>query len=132
MRNLGIFFLLIVFNFGLAGAAAGKQKKGAVSGTWACVAHGTGQGDIPYTLNLTEARGKVTGSFAATASGENAEISDGSFKAKKLDLHFDAYGGPASITGTVTKKGEMSGTWTHSSGGQGTWDCKRSATAASK
>ena len=129
-RKLEMLLALVFFCLGLGGAAFGKEKKGPVSGTWACVAHGTGQGDIEYTFNLTQANEKVTGSFSS--SEEKADITDGTFKDKKLELHFDAYGGAVTIKGASAKKGEMSGEWTHSGGGQGPWECKASPAVPGK
>ena len=126
-RNLEILVVLAVVCFGLSALAAGKDQPVPVSGTWACVAHGADEGDTQFTFNLTQDGDKVTGHFEEASSfGEKAEITYGSFKDQKLEMHFDAHEGTAAITGTLTKKGEMSGTWSHSSGGQGTWECKTS------
>jgi hypothetical protein len=112
----------------------GKDKPGPVSGTWACVAHGTDQGDINYTYNLLQAGEKITGTFSESADdSQKAEIRDGSYKDKKLNFIFDAHNGTVTITGAFAKAGAMSGSWSHSGGSQGTWDCsKGEAKTASK
>ncbi|HLY62148.1 MAG TPA: hypothetical protein VKV95_15510 [Terriglobia bacterium] len=122
------FLVLAIFCLGASLPAIGKDKPGPVSGTWACVAHGTDQGDINYTYNLVQAGEKITGSFAEVSdSGEKADIKDGSYKDKKLNLSFDAHNGTVTITGALAKAGAMTGNWSHSGGAQGTWDCTKGA-----
>ncbi|HEV2352551.1 MAG TPA: hypothetical protein VG028_22175 [Terriglobia bacterium] len=119
------------FCLGASLVALGKGKHGPVSGTWACVAHGTDQGDINYTYQLVQDGEKVTGSFSENSdSGQNADIKDGSFKAKKLNMSFEAYNSTVTITGTMPKKGALGGNWTHSGGAEGTWECTKSAPKA--
>jgi len=130
-RMLKMALVFAVFCLGVTLLALGKDKPGPVSGTWVCVAHGSDQGDIHYTFNLLQTEDKVTGKFAENAdSGQKADIKEGSFKDKNLKMEFDAYEGTVSITGSMAKKGEMSGNWTHSGGGQGTWECTKGAPAA--
>jgi len=127
-KSLRIVLSLAMLCIASAGLAAGKGKPGPVAGTWACVAHGAEPGDIFYTFVLTQEKDKVAGSFFDHSEpSNNADIKDGSFKDKKLELHFDSYGGSVSINGTLAKKGKMSGDWTHSGGGKGTWECTKGA-----
>jgi hypothetical protein len=133
-RWLKLVLVIAVFCLGASVLALGRPKRGPLSGAWACVAHGTDQGDINYSYNLTQAGDKVTGTFSEESdAGEKADITDGSYKDKKLDMTFEAHNGTVTITGTMTRKGTMSGSWTHSAGAQGTWDCtKASSKTASK
>jgi hypothetical protein len=127
-RMLKMVLVPVVFCLGVNVLALGKDKPGPVSGTWVCVAHGSEQGDIHYTFNLLQNEDKVTGNFAENSdSGQKADIKDGSFKDKNLKMEFDAYEGTVTVTGTMAKKDEMSGNWTHSGGGEGTWECSKSA-----
>jgi len=127
-KSLRILFSLGIVCLASAGLAVGKAKPGPVAGTWVCVAHGAEQGDIFYTFVLTQEKDKVAGSFFDHSQpGNNADIKDGSFKDKKLELHFDSYGGTVSVSGRLAKKGKMSGDWTHSGSGKGTWECTKSA-----
>lgn len=127
-RSLKMVPVIAVFCLGVSFLAFGKGKPGPVSGTWACVAHGTDQGDIHYTYNLAQDGEKVTGNFSEDSdSGQKADIKDGSYQDKKLNLSFDAYNGTVTITGTMPKKGALSGSWTHSGGGEGTWECTKGA-----
>ena len=122
------FLVLAIFCLGAGLLAFGKDKPGPVSGTWACVAHGTDQGDINYTYNLVQAGEKITGNFSDNAdSSQKADIKDGVYKDKKLSFAFDAYNGTVTVTGAFAKAGAMSGNWTHSGGGQGTWECTKGA-----
>lgn len=133
-RNLKLMMVLAIFCLGMNVLALGKEKPGPATGSWVCVAHGTENGDINYTYNLVQIGDKISGNFAENSdSGQKADIKDGSYKDKKLNMEFDAYGGTVTITGTMPKKGAMNGNWTHSGGGQGTWDCTKGAPkAASK
>lgn len=130
-RSLKMLLVLAVFCLGASLLALPKGKSGPVSGAWACVAHGTDQGDINYTYNLQETGDKVSGTFSDDVDGgQKAEITDGTYKDKKLNLSFEAHQGTVTITGTITKKGVMSGNWTHSGGAEGTWDCTKGAPKA--
>ena len=127
-KSIKFGLVMALFCFGISLASQGKTRPGPLSGTWACVAHDTDQGDIAYTYTLKQDGDQVTGSFAETsASGEKADIKDGSYKNKKLNMEFEAHNGTVSITGTMTKKGAMNGNWTHSGGGEGTWECTQGA-----
>ncbi len=130
-RTLKRALVLAVFCLGLSILALGKDKPGPVTGAWVCVAHGAQQGDISYTYNLVQIGEKVSGNFAENSdSGQKADIKDGSYKDKKLNMEFDSYGGTVTITGTMPKKGAMNGNWTHSGGGEGTWECTKGAAKA--
>ena len=130
-RTLKMVLVAAIFCLGVNVLALGKDKPGPVSGSWVCVAHGSDQGDIRYTFNLLQHEDKVTGHFAENSdSGHQADIKDGSFKDKNLKMEFDAYEGTVSITGRMPRKGAMSGNWTHSGGGQGTWECTKGAPSA--
>lgn len=126
-------FLAPVVLLALAGWAS-ADTKAPVSGTWSCVAHGTGQGDMEYTFNLNQSAEQVTGNFTAPSSdggNESHDVKDGSFKAGKLTLHFEDDDGTIDVTGGLDGKDAMKGDWTQGNGG-GTWDCKRGAAAADK
>ena len=135
-RNLHIVSVAAIFC--LAFSAVSAKDAGSVSGTWSCLGHSTQSGDTPFTFNLTQMGEKVTGKFEAapsdpSESAEKADITDGTYSNGKLDFHFDAYDGTIAITGSLGEKGQLSGNWTHSSGDQGTWECKKGAApAASK
>jgi hypothetical protein len=127
-RTLKLMMLLAVFCLGVNVLALGKDKPGPVTGSWVCVAHGTENGDISYTYNLVQIGDKISGNFAENSdSGQKADIKDGSYKDKKLNMEFEAHGGTVTITGTMPKKGTMNGNWTHSGGGEGTWECTKGA-----
>ena len=130
MKNyVRVLVALTIAWLGLSGRSAGAPKKAPLSGSWGCVAHQANQDDTQFTLTLTQEGEKVTGSYQEVGGNEKATITDGSFKEKKLAIHFDAYGGTAAVTGTLSKPDEMSGDWSLTSGGQGTWECKRSTAA---
>jgi hypothetical protein len=125
-RSLKTALVLAVLCMGLSILAFGKDKPGPMTGTWVCLAHGSQQGDISYTYNLVQIGEKVSGNFAENSdAGQKADIKDGSYKDKTLNMAFEAYGGTVTITGTMTKRDVISGKWTHSGGDEGTWDCTK-------
>lgn len=129
--SLKIFLVLAVFCLGVTVLTLGKDKRGPVSGTWACVAHGSDRGDINYTYNLVQLEEKVTGNFSDNSDGgPKADIKDGVYKDKKLSFTFDAYDGTVTVTGAIAKAGGLSGAWKHYGGGEGTWECTKGAPKA--
>ncbi|HUI42836.1 MAG TPA: hypothetical protein VL523_12790 [Terriglobia bacterium] len=132
MRVRVVALLGVALMAGLAGAASAQAKQGPVAGTWACVAHGTGNGDMEYTFNLKQAAAEVTGNFTAPSpdgTPTKHEVKSGSFRAGKLALHFDDDNGTIDVTGGVSGKDAMKGDWTQGEAG-GTWECKRGTAAA--
>lgn len=130
--RFGAFLVTSIFVLAITGLASPKEK-GPVAGTWSCVAHGTGNGDMQYTFNLEQAAEQVTGNFTApTPDGTNQshEVKSGSFKDGKLALHFEEEDGTIDVTGALDGKDAMKGDWTQGDQG-GTWECKRGAAAAS-
>ncbi|HZP00218.1 MAG TPA: hypothetical protein VFD30_07980 [Terriglobia bacterium] len=124
---------LLLF-LGVAGLAAAGQKQpnsGKLSGTWDCIAHGSSQGDIPFTLYLEQNKDDVTGSFTSPAG--STEINWGSFKKNILELQIGFHPiGSAGATYTLTgrlKKGQLTGSWS-SDTEKGTWEGKRAVAKA--
>ena len=130
--RFGVLLVTSVFVLALGGGLATAKDKGPVSGTWSCVAHGTGNGDMNYTFNLEQTPSQVTGNFtAASPDGgtETHDVKSGSYKDGKLDLHFEDEQGTIDVTGGLDGKDAMKGNWSHGDQG-GTWDCKRGSAAA--
>ena len=129
--RFGVLLVTSVFVLALGGGLATAKDKGPVSGTWSCVAHGTGNGDMNYTFNLEQTPSQVTGNFtAASPDGgtETHDVKSGSYKDGKLDLHFEDEQGTIDVTGSLDGKDAMKGNWSHGDQG-GTWDCKRGSAA---
>jgi len=129
MRNIRIGLgLCIIVLAASAAVIAGpdKTKAAPMSGTWECTAHGTSQGDMPFTLNLQQNGETVTGTVG-TSHGD-AEITTGTYKKHVLDIHIEIAQGTYRVTGTF-KGGQLSGDWSKDQDQKGTWEGKKTATA---
>jgi len=118
--------LLLASSFAMSGDS--KAKSGPITGTWECQSHGSSQGDMAFTLYLTQNKEVVDGSVSSPIGG--TQISSGTFKSNMLEIHIDTPQGNYVIMGKY-KKGELSGTWSSDSE-KGTWEGKKQATNASK
>jgi hypothetical protein len=106
-----------------------KPKPGPTTGTWECTAHGSSQGDLPFTLYLEQAKEDVTGSVSSPMGG--TQISSGSYKKKILEIHIDAPQTTYRLTGKL-KKGQLTGEWSSGDTEKGTWEGKKQPAQATK
>lgn len=130
--QFGTILMVSLFVPGFAGLASAKTKS-PVAGTWSCVAHGTGEGDMQYTFNLEQTGEQVTGNFTAPTpdgTNQNHDVKNGSFKNGKLELHFEEEEGTIDVAGAPDGKAAMKGDWTQGEH-SGTWECKRGAASSS-
>ncbi len=126
---LVVLGILVVGAVAMSSAKDKKPKPGPMTGTWECTAHGSSQGDLPFTLTLEQAGETVTGSVESPMGG--APISSATFtKKKNLEIHIDTPNGTYLLTG-VLKKGKLSGEWTHDPE-KGTWEGSKKAAAESE
>ena len=105
-----------------------KSKPGPLTGTWECMAHGTEQGDLPFTLTLEQSQQEITGSVSSPMGG--TEISSGTINKKAVEIHINTPQGNYTITGKL-KKDQLSGDWSSDSNQKGTWEGKKAAQAKS-
>ncbi len=112
----------ILFTASSSRAADKKSGSGTLTGTWDCMAHGSPQGDIAFTLYLEQSKEVVTGSVSSPMGG--AEITTGSFKSRLLELQIDTQRGNYVLMGKF-EKGQLSGTWSLDNGDKGTWEGKK-------
>lgn len=98
---------------------AGQEKKsnaGVLTGAWECVAHGSVQGDVPFTLKMEQNGETVTGSVA-TDNGE-LEITSATYKDDTLEIHLEADSMKYEIKGRL--QGErLQGQWSKEGGEEG-------------
>jgi hypothetical protein len=116
----------------LAGLALAKDKSpksGPLTGTWQCTSHGGPQGDMEFTLYLTQDKETVTGSVSSPIG--STDLNSATFKKKKLEIHIDSPQTKYLLTGTY-KKGELSGDWSTDSDLKGTWEGKKTASTANQ
>jgi hypothetical protein len=121
-RNLVFFCIAITVTLATC-LAFGKNKKGAMSGTWDCQAHGGSQGDTAFTLFLQQNKETVDGSIASPIG--STQISSGTFRRNMLEIHLDTPQGPYVLIAKF-EKGKLSGTWSMDSD-KGIWEGKKHA-----
>ena len=118
------FMLLLAMTCLLLGQEK-KSKGGAIAGTWECVAHLSGENDIPFTMKLEQQGETVTGSIA-TNDGE-LEIKSGTFKDNSLDLHLESSDSKYQVSGKLDGD-QFKGHWSKEQDGlEGDWEGKKSA-----
>jgi len=120
--------LLSLSTANLLAGADKKSKPGPLAGTWECTAHGTEQGDLPFTLTLEQSQQEITGSVSSPMGG--TEISSGTFKNKAVEIHINTPQGNYTLTGKL-KKDQLSGNWSADTDQKGTWEGKKAAQAGS-
>jgi hypothetical protein len=126
--RVGMCLLLLA----VSGVALGQKpdsKADSVTGKWECVAHGSVQGDVPFTLTLQQKGETVTGTIA-TADGE-LEITSGSYKNNALEIHCETDDAKYLVAGEL-KGDQLKGHWSKTGGGDdqgGGWEGKRSTSA---
>ena len=113
----------IIIGIGLAlclaaSLAMAKDRKGLMTGTWDCQAHGGSQGDMAFTLFLQQDKENVDGSISSPIGG--TQISSGTFKRNLLEIHLDTPQG-AYVLMAKFEKGKLSGTWS-SDNDKGIWE----------
>ena len=105
----------------------GQEKKnnlGDLSGTWECVAHGSVEGDVPFTMRLEQKGETVEGSIS-TATGE-ITITSRSFKKNMLEIHCDTPDVNYLVTGKLEQE-RLTGHWAKGTEQEGEWEGKKSA-----
>ena len=115
--------LTVFLTAAVSTAAAKKGKSGPITGTWECQANGGSQGDMAFTLYLTQNKELVDGSISSPIGG--TQISSGTYRRNMLEIHLDTPQGNYVIMGKY-KKGQISGSWTSDSD-KGTWEGKKQA-----
>ncbi len=102
-----------------------KIKDPPVAGTWECVAHLSGEHDIPFTMALEQNGETVTGTIT-THDGE-LPIKTGTYKAGSLQLHMETSEAKYQVTGKLDGE-QFKGQWSKEPDGlAGDWEGKKSA-----
>lgn len=125
--KLGMCLLLLVS--GVALGLAPISKRDFISGKWECVAHGSVQGDVPFTLTLQLKGEAVTGTIAV--ADDELDITSGSYKNNALEIHSDAEEVKYLVTGELEGV-QLKGHWSKTGGGDdqgGDWEGKRATSA---
>ena len=99
--------------------AAASHHSSPLTGTWDCTSHNASQGDMAFTLDLTQNRTVVTGDVSSPLG--DADISSASFKNNHLKIIIEGSDTDYKLIATYMN-GTLSGTWSTSDGNQsGTW-----------
>jgi hypothetical protein len=124
-RGLAGACLLVLAMASLAFAEEKKSKEGSLTGTWDCVAHLSGESDIPFTMKLEQKEVTVTGSFST--SDWELEIKSGTYKNSTLELHLESSEAKYLVTGKL-EGSQFKGQWSKEPDGlEGDWEGKKSA-----
>jgi len=119
--------LLVVTMACLVFGGENGSKEGSLTGTWDCVAHLSGENDIPFTMRLEQKGESVTGSVT-THEGE-LEIKSGTYKSNTLELHMETSEAKYLVTGKLDG-GQFKGQWSKDPDAiGGDWEGKKSAPA---
>ncbi len=101
-----------------------ESTEGSLTGTWDCVAHLSGENDIPFTMKLEQKGEAVTGSVA-TSDGE-LDIKSGTYKSGALELHLASPDAKYLVTGKLDGD-QFKGQWSKDPDAiGGDWEGKKS------
>jgi len=126
MKSDATAIWLCVMVLGMSCLVSGEQEKSKeapLTDTWDCVAHVSGESDVPFTMKLVQKGESVTGSIA-TADGE-IEITSGTFKDNALEIHCDSPEAKYLVTGKL-EGDQLKGQWAKGTEMEGDWEGKRS------
>jgi hypothetical protein len=128
--SLTVLPCLMFFAIGSLSARPQKDaKSNPLAGAWDCVAHGSVQGDVPFTLTLKQDQDSLTGSIT-TADGE-LNFTSASYKDGALEIVMDTPDAKYTVNGKLDGD-KLSGQWSKEGddGKQGgPWEGKRSTAA---
>ena len=126
MKGKLIYVGIVITVMLAASLAIAKDKKGPMTGTWDCQAHGGSQGDMAFTLYLNQNKETVDGTISSPIGG--TEISSGTYKKNMLEIHLDTPQGNYVLMAKFSK-GTLSGNWS-TDNDKGVWEGKKQATSA--
>ena len=122
-RTLALTMVCTMLILGVA--LANAKQTGLLTGTWECVCHGLPQGDVNFTLYLTQKdENSVTG-WVASPMG-SSDLTSVEFKNNVLDIHVDTSQGNYRLNGKC-EKNQVSGTWSKDSEPKGKWEGKKTS-----
>ncbi len=122
MRRFAVISTLCVLALGITLYGQSKANTSPIVGTWNCVAHGTKEGDLPFTLYLEQSGDEFTGSVSAPQGSTG--LSTVSFKDNQLKITIDTDEHNYVLTATLAN-GKLAGEWSMDDQKQGAWDGKK-------
>ena len=126
--TFGVWLLVLT----IACLVFGEEKKSngdLLTGTWDCVAHLSGENDIPFTMKLEQKGQAVTGTI--TLSDGELQISSASYKNNELEIHCETSEAKYLVAGKLDAE-RLKGQWSKEPDGMGgDWEGKKSAPAKS-
>jgi len=107
-----------------ASVMVGRDRRGPMSGTWNCQAHGGSQGDMVFTLFLQQNGETVDGSISSPIGG--TQITSGTFRKNMLEIHLDTPQGAYSLMAKYAKGKLTQGVWS-TDNDRGIWEGTKQA-----
>jgi len=110
----------------IPGVAMAKSKQSTpLTGTWDCVAHGLSNGDVNFTLYLTQKEDNSVTGWVASPLG-SADLTSIVVKDNNLEILIDAPHATYHLSGKC-EKNQVSGTWSKDSSPTGKWEGRKSS-----
>lgn len=122
MRRLAVMSALCVLVFAAVLQAKDKPNSSPLAGTWNCVAQGSANGDVSFTLYLEQSGQGYTGSVSAPQG--DAPITSVTFKDNHLKIEIETSEDDYSLTATLAD-GKLSGLWYRDGQKRGPWHGKK-------
>lgn len=122
MKRFAVISVLCVLAFGITLYAKGKSNGSPLVGTWNCVAHGTEDGDLPFTLYLEQSGKGFTGSVSAPQG--DTDLTSVTFNNNHLKITIDTDEHSYLLTATLAD-GKLTGEWSLDGQEKGAWEGKK-------
>jgi hypothetical protein len=122
MKRFAVIPVLCILALSVTLHAKGKANNSPLVGTWNCVAHGTEEGDLPFTLYIEQSGDEFTGNVSAPQG--DAGLSSVTFNDNHLKIAIDTEEHNYLLTATMAG-GKLSGEWSVDGEKKGTWEGKK-------
>ena len=122
MKRFATISVLCFLAMGVTLYGQTKAKDSPVVGTWNCVAHGSENGDVPFTLYLAHSSQGYTGTVSAPQG--DADLTTVEFKDNQLKITIDTGADDYMLTATLAGK-NLVGKWSMDGQEKGDWEGKK-------
>jgi hypothetical protein len=124
IASISVLFLLLGNSLN---AQNTQTENRPLTGTWKCVAHGGENGDLPFTLHLTQSGESLSGWISAPQG--STDITSASFESDHLKIEIDTDEDNYTLAATL-KGNQLTGTWKRNVEKKGAWEGKKSSESA--
>ena len=122
MRRFAFIPVLCVLALGVTLYGQNRSSNSPIVGTWNCVAHGSENGDLPFTLYIEHSSEGYTGSVSAPQG--DADLTTVTFKGNQLKITIDTGEDDYTLTATLAD-GKLAGEWSKDAEKKGAWEGKK-------